>query len=127
LKHTVTCFEKHVSEVVFSQQPIRKFFGNRLVEAHVHGIAQATETEQVFPLRSFRSCFSSGVQESHRVTTRISSRGIKSFSVRCEDSSSWSVQVECKFSEKASSICGSGRVQYSSGVLAQGEFQIHAY
>jgi hypothetical protein len=33
----VTCLERHVSEVVLSQQPIRNFFGNRLLEAYVRG------------------------------------------------------------------------------------------
>jgi hypothetical protein len=41
----VTCFEKHISEVVFTQQGIWNFLGNRLFEAHIHGNAQATETE----------------------------------------------------------------------------------
>jgi hypothetical protein len=52
-------FEKHVSEVDFTQQRIRKFVGNRFVEAHISGILQDTETELgkigTF-LGSFRSC-----------------------------------------------------------------------
>jgi hypothetical protein len=33
---TVMCFERHVSELVFQQQQIRNFVGNRLVEIYVH-------------------------------------------------------------------------------------------
>jgi hypothetical protein len=43
--HIVTCFVKLVSEVVFTQQRIWNFLGNRLVEVHVRCNAQATETE----------------------------------------------------------------------------------
>jgi hypothetical protein len=40
----VTCFERHISEVAFTGQRIWNFVGNRLVEEHVRGNAQATET-----------------------------------------------------------------------------------
>jgi hypothetical protein len=43
--NSVTCFEKLASEVVFTQQQILKFPGNRFVEAHIRGSAQATERE----------------------------------------------------------------------------------
>jgi hypothetical protein len=36
-----------VSEIAFRAQPIWKFLGNRLVEAHVRGNLQAKETELV--------------------------------------------------------------------------------
>jgi hypothetical protein len=38
------CVECHVSVVVFLGQRIWNFVGNRLVEAHIHGNAQDTET-----------------------------------------------------------------------------------
>jgi hypothetical protein len=58
----VTCFEGHVSEVSFPKQQILDFVGNRFVQAHIHGNAHAKETElvEMFPLRSFHSCLSSG-------------------------------------------------------------------
>jgi hypothetical protein len=37
----VTCSVKHVYDVVFTQQPIWKFLGNRFVEVHIRGNAQA--------------------------------------------------------------------------------------
>jgi hypothetical protein len=39
----VTCFGKHVSDVVYTQQRIWNLVGNRLVEAHIRGNAQNTE------------------------------------------------------------------------------------
>jgi hypothetical protein len=41
----VTRFEKQVSEVIFMQKGISKFLGNRFVEVHIRGNAQATEIE----------------------------------------------------------------------------------
>jgi hypothetical protein len=41
----VICFEKHVSEVVFTQHPIWNFLGNWFVKAHIHCNTQAKETE----------------------------------------------------------------------------------
>jgi hypothetical protein len=43
--YIVTCFESRISEVAFLGQQIWNFIGNQLVEAHIHGNAQATETE----------------------------------------------------------------------------------
>jgi hypothetical protein len=37
----------HVCQMVFTQQRIRNFVGNRLVEEHIRDKAQATETELV--------------------------------------------------------------------------------
>jgi hypothetical protein len=41
----LTRFESHVSEVVFKEQRIWSFFGNRLVEEYIRRNAQAAETE----------------------------------------------------------------------------------
>jgi hypothetical protein len=38
-------FRSHISEVAFPEQPTWKFLGNRFVEAHIHGNAEAKETE----------------------------------------------------------------------------------
>jgi hypothetical protein len=35
--YDVTCFEKHVSEVAFSDKGTWNSVGNRLVETHIHG------------------------------------------------------------------------------------------
>jgi hypothetical protein len=35
--YNLMCFERHVSEVLLSQQSIRKFVGNRLAEEYAYG------------------------------------------------------------------------------------------
>jgi hypothetical protein len=63
--YIVTRFERHVSEEAFPAQRIRNFVGNRLVEAHVPGNAQATDTvtlEPDVPSRYIRSCLGRGRQ-----------------------------------------------------------------
>jgi hypothetical protein len=40
----VTYFEGLVSEVVCPQQPVQYFIGNQLVETHICGNTEATET-----------------------------------------------------------------------------------
>jgi hypothetical protein len=49
----VACFESHFSEVALLGQPIWRFLGNRLVETHIRGNVQATETELVEIVVSF--------------------------------------------------------------------------
>jgi hypothetical protein len=41
----VKCFERYVSKVEFSGQRIRNSVGKRIVEIHIQGDAQTTETE----------------------------------------------------------------------------------
>jgi hypothetical protein len=43
--YIVTCFESHVSDVAFPEQPIWKLLGNRLFEAHIRCNAHVTEKE----------------------------------------------------------------------------------
>jgi hypothetical protein len=44
-QRVVTCFESNNSEIAFLGQRIWNFVGNQLVEAHIHGNVQVTETE----------------------------------------------------------------------------------
>jgi hypothetical protein len=45
LANNVTCIESHVSEIAFPGQQIGNFLGYWHAEAHIHGNAQAAETE----------------------------------------------------------------------------------
>jgi hypothetical protein len=106
----LTCFECHFSEVAPPGQTIWKLFGTRLVEEYVRHNARLQKQnlwKMTFPLRSFRSSFSSAR------TTRYSSVQFSSgVEVRVQRSS-W-VQEEYK------------RVQasHSSRVPAEGDFEI---